>query len=46
MTWSARNSLGFKFVSDPHGTTSAFAQLGRVRNGVFFENGDSDNKSD
>jgi hypothetical protein len=46
MTWSARNSLGFKFVSDPHGTTSAFAQLGRVRNGVFFENGEGDNKSD
>jgi hypothetical protein len=36
MTWSAMNSLGFKFKSDPSGTTSAFAQLGRVQNGVFF----------
>jgi hypothetical protein len=36
MTWSAMNSLGFKFQSDPSGTTSAFAQLGRVSNGVFF----------
>ena len=37
MTWSARNSLGFSFVSNPSGTTSVFAQLGRVRNGVFVE---------
>lgn len=36
MTWSANNSLGFSFVSDPTGTTSAFAQLGHVSNGVFF----------
>jgi hypothetical protein len=36
MTWSARNSLGFSFVSNPLGTTSAFAQLGKVSNGVFF----------
>jgi hypothetical protein len=36
MTWSASNSLGFKFQSDPSGTTSAFAQLGHVSNGVFF----------
>ena len=35
MTWSARNDLGFTFVSDPSGTTSAFAQLGHVKNGVF-----------
>lgn len=35
MTWSAQNSLGFKFVSDPSGTTSVFAQLGRVSNGIF-----------
>ena len=27
--------LGFSFSSDPAGTTSVFAQLGRVRNGVF-----------
>ena len=36
MTWSARNSLGFRFKSDDEGTTSAFAQLGRIRNGVFL----------
>ena len=37
MTWSARNSQGFRFVSNPKGTTSAFAQLGHIKNGVFFE---------
>ena len=37
MTWSAREGNGFRFVSNPSGTTSAFAQLGRVQNGVFFE---------
>jgi hypothetical protein len=36
MTWSATNDLGFSFVSDPSGTTSAFAELGRIKNGVFF----------
>ncbi len=35
MTWSAGNSLGFRYASNPSGTTSAFAQLGRVQNGVF-----------
>lgn len=35
MTWSANNDQGFSFVSDPSPTTSAFAQIGRVRNGVF-----------
>jgi hypothetical protein len=35
MTWSASNAQGFSFTSDPEGTTSAFAQLGKVRNGVF-----------
>lgn len=35
MTWSARNSSGFRFESHPKGTTSVFGQLGRVRNGVF-----------
>lgn len=35
MTWSASNALGFSFESDPSPTTSAFAQLGKVRNGVF-----------
>jgi hypothetical protein len=37
MTWSASNASGFKFVSNPSGTTSAFAQLGRIQNGVFAE---------
>ncbi len=37
MTWSATNSLGFRYVSNPSGTTSAFAQLGRVQNGVFAD---------
>lgn len=36
MTWSARNAQGFRFQSDPAGTTSVFAQLGHVSNGVFF----------
>jgi len=40
MTWSAQTSEGFKFVSNPGGTTSAFAQLGRMRNGVFFDTED------
>lgn len=40
MTWSAHNSQGFKFVSNPSGTSSAFGQLGRLRNGVFFEDDD------
>ena len=37
MTWSASNSLGFRFVSNPSGTTSFFAQLGRVQNGIFAD---------
>jgi hypothetical protein len=37
MTWSAATDDGFRFVSDPAGTTSAFAQLGHMRNGVFFD---------
>jgi len=37
MTWSASsNALGFNFVSNPSGTTSVFAQLGHMQNGVFF----------
>jgi hypothetical protein len=35
MTWSATNALGFRFQSSPSNTTSVFAQLGHVRNGVF-----------
>ena len=35
MRWSAKNALGFRFKSDPSGTTSFFGQLGRVRNGIF-----------
>jgi hypothetical protein len=37
MTWSANNDLGFSFVSDPSPTTSIFAEVGRVKNGVFAE---------
>jgi len=37
MTWSASNALGFSFVSNPSGTSSIFAQLGHVQNGVFAE---------
>ena len=37
MTWSASNSLGFRFVSNPSGTKSVFAQLGKISNGVFAE---------
>jgi hypothetical protein len=36
MTWSATNASGFKFRSHPSPTTSFFAQLGHVSNGVFF----------
>jgi hypothetical protein len=36
MTWSA-SEQGFSFQSDPSNTTSVFAQLGRVRNGVFAQ---------
>jgi hypothetical protein len=35
MTWSATNDLGFSFVSDPSPTSSAFAEIGTVKNGVF-----------
>jgi hypothetical protein len=35
ITWSASNDLGFSFVSDPSSSTSVFAELGRVKNGVF-----------
>jgi hypothetical protein len=33
--WSAKNAKGFRFRSDPSGTTSVFGQLGRVRSGIF-----------
>jgi hypothetical protein len=36
MSWSATRSDGFRFVTDPSPTTSAFAQLGQMQNGVFF----------
>jgi hypothetical protein len=35
MQWSATTSSGFSFESNPSGTTSVFAQLGKVRNGRF-----------
>jgi hypothetical protein len=42
MTWSAESADGFRFVSDPSPTTSAFAKHGRERNGMFFDDdGDS-----
>jgi hypothetical protein len=44
MTWSATNSLGFSFESNPSGTTSIFAQLGHISNGVFA--GDHDHHHD
>jgi hypothetical protein len=34
MQWSAHTASGFSFETDPE-TTSVFAQLGKVRNGVF-----------
>ena len=37
MTWSGSNANGFKFVSNPSGQTSFFAQLGHIQNGVFAE---------
>ena len=39
MTWSAQTQDGFRFVSDPSPTTSAFAMLGQERNGIFFQEG-------
>jgi hypothetical protein len=39
MTWSAKNASGFRFRSNPSGTTSVFGQLGRVRNGIFQSKG-------
>jgi hypothetical protein len=36
MTWSASRADGFRFQSDPHNTTSVFAELGKMKNGVFF----------
>ncbi len=37
MTWSASNADGFSFVSDPSPTKSAFAEVGKISNGVFAE---------
>ena len=37
MSWSASNDLGFSFATDSAPTTSAFAQLGKEQNGVFFD---------
>lgn len=36
MTFSASRSDGFSFASDSFPTTSVFAQLGQMRNGIFF----------
>ena len=45
MQWSARSASGFQFVSDPRGTKSVFAQLGRVTNGVFATDSDARRKT-
>jgi hypothetical protein len=38
MQWSASNSAGFRFATNPNApTTSVFAQLGKVTNGVFAD---------
>lgn len=37
MTWSAATADGFHFESNPKNTVSAFAQLGKMRNGVSSE---------
>jgi hypothetical protein len=34
--WTATNANGFAYASDDEGQTTAFAELGRERNGVFF----------
>jgi hypothetical protein len=36
--WTATNQSGFSFVANPS-TTSVFAELGQLRNGVFFTGG-------
>ena len=36
MTWSASKPTGFRYVSNPKNTVSAFALLGHERNGIFF----------
>jgi hypothetical protein len=41
MTWSASNADGFRFRSNSSGTTSVFAQLGSMRNGIFFDHNDA-----
>lgn len=35
--WTASNSAGFSFASSPSGQTTAFAAVGKERNGVFFD---------
>jgi len=35
MVWSASIGSDFRFESDPEGTTTLLALLGKVRNGVF-----------
>jgi hypothetical protein len=36
INWTAHNDNGFSFTSDTAGQSTAFAQLGHERNGVFF----------
>jgi hypothetical protein len=40
LKWSGSNEDGFSFVSDP--LKSEFAEIGRERNGVFFNHDDDD----
>jgi hypothetical protein len=37
ISWSASHPDGWHFKTDKSKTTSVFAQLGRMRNGVFFD---------
>lgn len=49
MEWSAHREDGFKFVSDPIGTSSSvFSEIGHDQNGVFFaqDSGEDDSNND
>jgi hypothetical protein len=48
VTWSGSNAAGFRFHSNPGNfatSVDAFAELGHVRNGTFFEEDDDDSGS-
>jgi hypothetical protein len=49
VTWSGSNALGFRFHSNPGDLSTsapgrAFAELGHVRNGLFFGEGEGDDE--